>query len=83
MSLRLEINGLEKKFRETAMKKYGYSKGALKKASIEALNKWIAEQQEIPRSDNPFTLIEGVLEKFKGKIGSVELQHYAKRLWVK
>ncbi len=83
MSLRLELNGIEKNFREAAMKKYGYSKGALKKASEEALKRWIAEQKEIPKSENPMGLIEGILEKLKGKIKSVELQHSASRLWVK
>ena len=83
MSLRLEINELEKTFRELAMKKYGYSKGSLKKASMEAIARWVAEQKEIPASKEPFRLIEGILEKFKGKITSVELQHNAKNLWVK
>ena len=83
MSLRLELDDLERKFREAAMKKYGYSKGALKKAGIEALNKWVTEQQEIPKSEDPFKLIAGVLERFKGKINSIELQHSASKLWVK
>ncbi len=83
MSLRLEIEELEKSFRELAMKKYGYSKGAIKKASIEAFNRWIAEQKEIPVSKEPFKLIEGILEKFKGKTTSVDLQHHATKFWVK
>lgn len=83
MSLRLELNELEKKFREAAMRKFNYSKGALKKASEEALKRWIAEQQEIPKSENPLELIEGILEKFKGKVSSVELQHSVSKLWVK
>ncbi|MBI2670817.1 hypothetical protein HYX18_02480 [Candidatus Woesearchaeota archaeon] len=83
MSLRLELNDTEKKFREAAMKKYGYSKGALKKASIEALNRWANEQKEIPVSDNPFGLIEGILKDYKGKKNSVEWQHSAKKLWVR
>ena len=83
MSLRLELEELEKKFRETAMRKYGYSKGSLKKASMEAFRVWINEQKEIPISDTPFDLIEGMLQKFRGKVSSVELQHSAKRLWVR
>jgi len=83
MSLRLEIEEIEEKFREMAMKKYGYSKGALKKASIEALSKWIAEQKEIPSLDNSFSLIEGILERFRGKVNSVELQHSVLKMWVK
>ncbi len=83
MSLRLELNGLEQVFREKAMKKYGYSKGALKKASIEALQTWVNEQKELPVSKEPFKLIEGILEEYRGKISSVELQHSAAKLWVK
>ena len=83
MSLRLELEDLEIKFREVAMKKYGYTKGALKKAGIEALGKWVNEQKEIPVSDRPFALVEGILEKFKGKISAVELQHSAGNLWRK
>ena len=81
MSLRLELNELEKKFREVAMRRFNYSKGALKKASEEALKRWIAEQQEIPKSENPLGLIEGILEKFKGKASSIELQHSVSKLW--
>ena len=83
MSLRLELNGLENKFRELAMKKYGYSKGALKKAGIDALNRWISEQQDLPKSDKPFELIEGILERLRGKNSAVELQHSANNFWVK
>ncbi len=44
MSLRVEIGkDLERKFRELAMKKYGYSKGAIKKATETALKKWAEE----------------------------------------
>lgn len=83
MSLRLELDELEKQFREKAMKKYGYSKGSLKKASIDAFRGWIREQQEIPFAEDPFPLIEGILEKFRGKMTAVELQHAAKKMWVK
>ncbi|MBS3108420.1 hypothetical protein J4409_00970 [Candidatus Woesearchaeota archaeon] len=80
MSLRLELD-LEMEFREVAMHKYGYSKGALKKASFEAFRRWINEQKGIAVVEEPFRLIEGILKKTKS--GSVELQHSAKKLWVK
>ena len=32
---------LELKFRELAMKKFGYIKGSLQKAAIEAISSWI------------------------------------------
>jgi len=83
MSLRLELEDLEQQFRETAMKKYGYSKGALQKASREAFQKWILEQQGLPTAKDPFILIRGILKKYRGKVTSVELQHAAKHLWVK
>ncbi len=83
MSLRIELNGLEEKFREKAMKKYGYSKGSLKKAAVEALHRWIGEQEEIPRVKDPFPLLRGILSDLRGKVTAVELQHSAKKLWVK
>jgi hypothetical protein len=42
MSLRVQIDPkLQHKFREFAMKKYGYSKGALSKAAEEAILNWL------------------------------------------
>jgi len=41
MSLRLEIDKeLERKFRELAMRRYGFTKGALKKAAETAIKRW-------------------------------------------
>ncbi len=37
---------MERRFRETAMKKYGYSKGALKTAMEEAITHWLKIQDE-------------------------------------
>lgn len=36
---------IEKRFRELAMKKYGYSKGALRKAIEEAMLMWIEKNR--------------------------------------
>ncbi len=85
MVLKFEIEEeLENKFRETAMKRYGYTKGSLQKASREAFGNWILQQtQKTPKVSNPFDLIEGILIKSRGKKTSVELQHEAKRLWMK
>ena len=33
--------GVEQKFREVAMRKFGFSRGALKEASKEAFEEWI------------------------------------------
>ena len=41
MSLRVKLDKeLEKKFRELAMRKYGYSKGSIKKAIETAIREW-------------------------------------------
>ncbi|MBI4361212.1 hypothetical protein HY572_05570 [Candidatus Micrarchaeota archaeon] len=37
---------IERKFREKAMQKYGYSKGALKKAMEDAIEDWLAKNTE-------------------------------------
>ncbi len=85
MALKFELEkGLEHKFRETAMRKYGYQKGSLQKATKEALSNWLMQQStEIPKAEHPFKLIRGILRHLKGKKTSVQLQHEAKELWVK
>lgn len=85
MVLKVELEKeLEHKFREAAMKKYGYAKGSLQKATREALSSWIMQQStKIPKVDDPFRLVEGMLSHLKGKTTSVELQHEATKLWAK
>ena len=86
MSLRLEIDKeLEQKFRETAMREFGYRKGSLRKASEAALIAWMRDKEKRPvkKNDNPTRLIKGTLSKYKGQYTSVELQHEAKRIWTK
>ncbi|HLD48834.1 MAG TPA: hypothetical protein VJB11_00560 [archaeon] len=85
MSLRLEIDeNLEKKFREMAMKEFGYGKGSIRKASESAISKWVSDRQKklLKKVDDPVKLIEGAIQK-KGKAGSVELQHEATKIWAK
>lgn len=44
MTLKVDINkDLEKKFRQLAMEKFGYSKGSLKKATHHAIELWTKE----------------------------------------
>ena len=75
---------LEHKFREVAMRKYGYARGSLQKATKEALSNWVMQQStKVPIVDNPFKLVEGILGYLKGKKTSVQLQHEAKKLWIK
>jgi hypothetical protein len=83
MSLRVQIDPkIERKFREAAMKKFGYGKGALSKAAEEAILNWISSQKEMPIFEgDPVKAIEGLLKDFD--IDSVSLQHEAKKLWSK
>ncbi len=75
---------LENKFREAAMRKFGYSKGSLQKASREALITWMSQQStRVPKVKDPFKLVRGMLSELKGKTTSVELQHEATKLWAK
>ena len=73
---------LENKFREAAMKKYGYVKGSLKKATEEALGNWVIQRaKKVPKAEDPFKLVKGILSHLKGKTTSVKLQHEVKELW--
>lgn len=44
--------GTERKFRETAMKKYGYSKGALKSGLEEAIEDWLKKHEAYLPEEN-------------------------------
>lgn len=86
MSLRLEMDEeLERKFRETAMREFGYRKGSLRKASESAIRKWVNERSKRPikEVDNPIELIKGIMSKYRGRYTSVELQHEATKIWAK
>jgi len=80
--LRFQIKEeLEKKFRETAMKRFGYGKGALTRAAEEALQKWLASismEEEMFKGD-PVKAIDGLLADVN--LDSVELQHLVKKMW--
>ncbi len=74
----------EQQFREVAMRKFGFSKGSIKKASEEAIGIWVKQQSlALPKVKDPIKLIEGILSHLKGKYTSVELQHEAAKLWFK
>jgi hypothetical protein len=82
LSLRVQIDEkLERQFREAAMKKYGYSKGALSKAAEEAILNWVSESKDIiePFEGDPIRAMEGLLKDVK--IDSVKLQHEATKIW--
>jgi hypothetical protein len=72
---------LERKFREAAMKRFGYGKGALSRAAEEALQKWLASismEEEVFRGD-PVKAIDGLLADVN--LDSVKLQHLVKKMW--
>jgi hypothetical protein len=84
MSLRVQIDiELERKFREAAMKRYGYTKGALIKAAEDAILNWLstAEQENPNFEGDPIKAIEGLLKDVD--IDSVTLQHEIPNLWTK
>lgn len=85
MVLKCELEkNLEQQFRQAAMKRYGYMKGSLQKATREAVTYWVAQQSEkLSKVDDPFALVEGILHRIRGKKTSVELQHEAQSLWIR
>ena len=72
---------LERRFRELAMRRFGYSKGALSKAVEEAIIKWISsiENENESFEGDPIEAIEGILSDID--MESVFLQHKIKDLW--
>ncbi len=73
---------LELKFRELAMKRFGYSKGAISKAVEEAILMWIkfVERESIVFEGDPVEVIDGILSEID--MDSIELQHKIKDIWV-
>ena len=83
MVLKVNIDEkLELRFKELAMKKFGYSKGALSRALEEAIIKWISdtESEECVFEGDPVEAIDSLLAEID--IDSVELQHRIKDIWV-
>ncbi|MFC1768457.1 hypothetical protein ACFLZX_01710 [Nanoarchaeota archaeon] len=85
MVLKVEIDEkIEQKFRKMAMKKFGYKRGAIQKATEEAISNWSQFQSlDCPKVKDPFKLVEGILSHLKGKKTSIQLQHEVKELWTK
>jgi len=72
---------LELRFRELAMRRFGYSKGAISRAVEEAILRWIslAEEGSISFEGDPVEVIDGILPDIN--MSSVELQHMIKDIW--
>lgn len=84
MPLRVQINPkVEEKFREAAMKRFGYGKGALSKAAEEAILKWLSTTEKEPANfeGDPVKAIEGLLRDVN--VDSVTLQHETQKVWAK
>jgi uncharacterized protein YggL (DUF469 family) len=80
--LRAEIDAkLERRFRELAMRRFGYSKGALSRAMEEAVLRWISavEEERLSFEGDPVEAIDGLLSGVD--VDSVELQHEARGFW--
>jgi hypothetical protein len=79
--LRLQLRSdLEKRFRETAMRRFGFGRGALTRAAEQAFERWLSTAKENIRFEgDPVKAIDGILGDLK--LNSVELQHSARRVW--
>jgi len=72
---------LERRFRELAMKRFGYAKGSLQRAVEEAIARWVAwvENESLEFEGDPVEAIDGILADLD--VDSVELQHRAREHW--
>ena len=79
--LRLQLRSdLEKRFRENAMKRFGFGKGALTRAAEQAFERWLATSKENVRFEgDPVKAIDGILGDLE--LNSVQLQHSARQVW--
>ena len=80
--IRAKIDGkLELKFRELAMRRFGYGKGALSRAVEEAILRWVSsvEEESVFFEGDPVEVIDGVLSDVR--LDSVELQHRIRDIW--
>jgi len=73
---------VEKKFREAAMKLYGYGKGSLSIASEKAFSDWVSRVREVTDLvdivEDPVDAIYGCLSGEKAS--GVDLQHEAQKI---
>ena len=87
MGIKVELDEeLEKRFRQLAMEKFGYSRGSIKKAAETAIRKWTQEERvsEAPKKSakTGVELLTGLLKGVKHK-SSVEEQHEIGKIWAK
>jgi len=80
--MRLQIKEeLERKFREAAMRRFGYGKGSLSRAAEEALQKWLisVDTGNLVFEGDPLEALDGLLSGVD--LDSVELQHLVTKKW--
>ncbi len=90
MGIKVELDEqLEREFRQLAMKKFGYSKGSIKKATETAIRQWTEIEfgtrpnsmgEGRQGSKTAVDLLTGLLKNTKHKT-SVEEQHEIGKLW--
>jgi hypothetical protein len=90
--IKVKVSGeAERKFRQAAMKRFGYTKGALSLAAEKALTEWSEKELQKEELSNLIrdagirdivSEIKGVLKHVKGKT-SVRLQHEASKIRAK
>lgn len=67
--------------RETAMREFGHSKGAIRKALNEAVDDWMEKKVFFSRAREPdWDAVTGALKEIK--LSSVELQHRAHEVFL-
>ncbi|MEM1584440.1 MAG: hypothetical protein QXF28_07900 [Nitrososphaerota archaeon] len=73
---------LERRFRELAMKRFGYGKGALTKAVEDAILKWISTigEETVSFEGDPIKILDGILSGID--VDAVSLQHKIMALWL-
>ncbi|MBS7651655.1 MAG: hypothetical protein QXD04_02530 [Candidatus Bathyarchaeia archaeon] len=73
---------LERRFREAAMRLYGYGRGSLSVASEKAFSAWLSQVSEVlevaESVEDPVEAIYGMLSHVERS--GVELQHEARRI---
>jgi len=80
--MRLQVKEeLEKKFREAAMRRFGYGKGSLSRAAEEAIQKWLTSvsAENFVFEGDPVEALDGLLADVDSD--SVEMQHLAIKKW--
>lgn len=70
---------LERRLRELAMRRFGYSEDAVSRAVEEAILMWISSVEFTAFEGDPVEAIDGMISGID--ISSVDLQHRIKDIW--